>query len=361
MKNKVIFFLLLLPLILTGQSCKIGSSDKVLPDSGVYKSVDGGTRWKQIVSVPTISGKPQKIGTISVNTVEMDPQDNNAIYLGTKNNGIYYTHSGGASWMSMKSYKAGLVNSIEVDPDIKCIVYASFKNTVVKTSDCGRTWRTIFVENNEKIIVKSIAVDSYNNKIIYIGTSNGTIHKSFDGGGTWSTSISRVPGDIVKFLMDPNDTRIIYVATMKAGLFKTVDSGVNWKNLNESLKGFAGYNNYKSLLFNPSKKNSLFLASSYGILKTEDGGLTWRSIPLLTAHGKADIKSIAVDPRDDNNIFYTTRNIMYRTFNNGKDWETRKMFSTKNATNMIFDPNNSLVLYMTFEYPQEKKNKLIGF
>lgn len=361
MKNKTILFLLLLPLILTGQSCKLGTGDGILPDSGIFKSVDSGNKWRHTVSVPTISGKPKKIGTTSVNTIEVDPQDNNAIYIGTRKNGIYYTHDGGEKWVSMASYSSGWVNSIKVDPDNKCVIYASHKNTVIKTADCGRTWRTIFIENNEKSYINSIAVDSYNNNIIYAGTSDGIIHKSTDGGGRWNANFSKVPGNISKFLIDKNNSNIIYIATKTGGLFKTTDGGVYWKNLNEALKKFSGYNDYKALIFNPSKKDSLFLASKYGILKTDDGGDTWRSIPLLTAHGKADIKSIAVDPNDDNNIFYTTKNIIYRTFNDGKDWETRKMFSTKNATHMIFSPGSSSVLYMTFEYPEKKQNKLIGF
>ena len=123
-------------------------------------------------------------------------------------------------------------------------------------------------------------------------------------------------------------------------------------NLSEYLKGYPGNANYKNLFFNPSKDNSLILVSSYGILKTEDGGLTWVAIPLLTEPGKADIRAVAVDPLDDRIIYYVTRNIFYRTINNGSDWETKKMFSTKlPSTNFIVNPENRNVMYLGFTYP----------
>ncbi len=356
MAKKIVFFLLLLPLILTGQSCKFGlgnsAKQKVASDAGIFKSIDGGKQWKQITAIPTISGKPQSIGAISVITMEVDPQDSNAIYLGTEKNGIYYTHDAGINWFKIKSFPSAKVYAIEVDPDSKCIIYASLNNTIMKTTDCGRSWDTKFVENNPKVIIRTLSVDSYNTDIVYAGTYNGVIYKSFDAGSTWSTPFSKVSGNIVKFLINPQDTRIIYLATVKNGIFKSVDGGVNWKNLSEGLKKYKGYNGYRNLLLNPSKKDSLILASTYGILKTEDGGASWSSIPLLTNPGQADIKAIAVDPKDDSNIFYATKNILYRTFNNGSDWETRKLFSTKTATNMMFNPDNPLIIYMTFSYPK---------
>ncbi|MBT4277204.1 hypothetical protein HOD96_00445 [Candidatus Falkowbacteria bacterium] len=357
MNKKIIIFLLLAPLVLTGQACQLGFGGKkqeIKPDAGVFKTADAGVSWKQIAAVPSISGSPGSIGRVSVGTVEVDPQDNKAIYLGTDRNGIYYTYDGGVRWNKMSSFPKGKVYSIKIDSTSKCIIYATHKNSVRKTTDCGRNWSVLFVADNAKTVISALAIDFYNTNIVYAATSGGVIYKSFDSGATWSTPFNKISANIVKFLMDPYDSRIIYAATKKKGIFKTTDAGINWVSLAENLKQFKGYNDYRGLFFNPSKQNSLILVSKYGLLKTEDGGEIWSSVPLLTSPGAADIRAATVDPKDDQILYYSTRTTFYKTINNGSDWETKKLFSTKLPTFMIHDPEKSGVIYMTFNYPASK-------
>lgn len=357
MFKKSLLAFLLLALSLTLSACGInfgGSKKQPASDAGVYKSIDAGEKWSQIKLVPSITGAPGSIGKVSVLTMVMDPQDNKAIYLGTERQGIYYTYDSGARWSKIKNFPSGRVHSIAVDPDSKCIIYATFGKFVKKTTDCGRTWRDIFIEDGGAAIT-AVAIDYYNTDIIYIGTSKGRLYKSFDQGKEWSTPFNTISGNIAKILIDQSDTRIIYFATRKKGILKSTDGGVKITNLSKSFKSFKGYNNYRDLFFNPSKQNSLFLVSSYGLLKTEDGGESWSSIPLLTAPGKADIRVMAVDPKNDKNIFYTTKTTFYKTTNNGSDWKPKKLFSSKTPTNFFTDPKDSNILYMSFNFPPPKK------
>lgn len=357
MKKFLILPLLFILMMTTGQSCQFGfggGNKDVLPDAGVFKTTNAAIDWVQIKNVPTVSGKPASIGNASVLTMEMDPQDNQAIYLGTERSGIFYTYDGGNTWNRFNNFSSGKVYSISVSPDFKCIIYATLGGTVRKTADCGRNWETVFIENDPKAEITAVKVDGYNVNTVYAGTSKGIIHKSFDQGKTWSTPFSKVSGSISKIMIDPIDTRIMYIATAKNGIYKSVNAGFDWENFDEGLKEFKGYNDYRDLFFNPSKESSLILVSKYGLLKTEDGGISWTSIPLLTAPGAADIRVAAVDPFDDKNIYYATKTIFYKTVNGGSDWETKRLFSTKTPTAFITDPDNSNILYMGFNYPPKQ-------
>ncbi len=357
LRKRKIFSLIILSLsliFLGGCSFGFGSNKGNLPDAGVYKSVDYGKHWRQIAAVPTISGHPASIGRVGVLCMTLDPEDHNTIYLGTERNGIYYTYDGGQEWQHFDSFPKGKVYDIKVDPSSKCILYATYKNLVKKSTDCGRSWQTIFVEDNPQIEMTALAIDNYNTNILYAGTSHGVVYKSFDAGHSWSTPFKKVDSYIKKILVNPLDTRIIYVATRSNGLFKTTDAGKTWKDLNKNLSKYPGYNQYIDLFFNPSRKNSLFLISRYGLLKTEDGGLTWEPIPLLTAPGRADIRAGAVDPKNDNYLYYATKTTFYRTVNGGKDWVATKLFSTKPPTAMLVDPQQTNVIYTSFSYPIKK-------
>lgn len=355
MRKISILSLLFVLLVTTGQSCQIGFNSKkrqeVLPDAGMYKSTDSGLTWAHIPNVPTVSGKPSTIGTANIITIEVDPQDNETMYLGTGSKGIFLTYDGGKTWQQRPSFKSGKVHAIEVDPTSKCIIYSSLKNTVRKSTDCGRTWDTVFIDNDTSTEIVALAVDHYSANIVYAGTSKGVIHKSFDSGRTWNTPFSKIKGKIVKFMLDLKDSRKIYLPTTSSGIYVSIDSGENWDNLNDYLKQFKGYTGYKQLIFNPSKPNSLILASKYGLLKTEDGGFSWESINLLTEAGKADINAVAVHPNDDKIIYYATKNIFYKTVNGGNDWETKKMFSTKATTHFIINSEAPSIMYMGFSYP----------
>ncbi|MCK4744690.1 hypothetical protein KAS41_01365 [Candidatus Parcubacteria bacterium] len=352
-KSLLVFSLSVLSLTLSACSINFGGSKAPPSDAGVYKSADAGEKWAQIKLVPSISGAPGSIANISAVDMAMDPQDNKAIYLGTERSGIYYTYDGGTRWSKLKGFPNGKVNSIAVDPNSKCVIYATLGRFIKKTTDCGRTWRDIFIEDGGAEITE-IAIDSYNTNIIYVGTSKGKLYKSFDQGRKWSTPFNSISGNIAKILIDPIDTRIIYFATLKKGIFKSTDAGVNISDIKESLENFKGYNNYRNLIFNPSKQNSLFLLCKYGLLKTEDGGESWSAIPLLTAPNQADVRVIAVDPKNDKNIFYTTKTTFYKTTNSGSDWKPKKLFSTKTPTNFLIDPEDSNILYMSFNFPPPK-------
>ncbi|NCF75099.1 MAG: hypothetical protein GWO87_01250, partial [Xanthomonadaceae bacterium] len=281
--------------------------------------------------------------------------DNQAIYLGTERSGIYFTYDGGIRWNKIKSFPDGKVYSIKVDPKNKCVIYATFKNSIKKTIDCGRTWKTVFVDNNTKLSITTLSIDPNNTNIIYAGTSKGVIHKSFDRGNTWSTPFYKIGDFIMKFLIDKHNSNIIYLATKKKGIFKTDNAGVDWSDINSSLKKFKGYNDYRDMFFNVSKKDSLILVCKYGLLKTEDGGISWTSLPLLTSPGKADIKVALFDSKNDSIVYYATKTTFYKTINNGSDWTTMKMFSSKTPTCMISDPENSSIIYIGFNCPTSKK------
>lgn len=56
------------------------------PDSGVYRSVDGGGHWQQLIGELRISG------------LAIDPVLTDTVYIGTYNNGIFFSTDGGAHW-----------------------------------------------------------------------------------------------------------------------------------------------------------------------------------------------------------------------------------------------------------------------
>lgn len=341
MKKILILFLLILMPLVAGCSLKVKKNSNLT--AGVYKSFDKGVNWQPKRALVN-GGSIGSIISVDINEMYFDPQDNNAIYFTSAGNGIFYSYNGGENWLQPPELNSGTITSIAVDPKDKCIIYVSAANRILKSIDCNRSWREIYIDSRNLEVTYTV-VDSYNDKNIYSGNSQGEILKSFDAGMSWTT-VKRFNNTIKKILIDPNDTRIIYVATAKSGIFKSIDSGLNWEDLNKDLKKYSGAMAYINLLFNPSVQNSLFFLNNYGILKTTDGGTTWEALSLITPPSSTKIYSMAVNPKNDNEIFYGTATTFYKTVNGGKNWITKRLPVPSVASYLLIDPLNPNIIYM---------------
>ena len=190
-----------------------------------------------------------------------------------------------------------------------------------------------------------MAVDFYDNLIVYAGNTVGDILKSGDGGIHWQV-IKRFDSKIFKIMIDPSDSRIIYVATSSKGIFKTIDSGANWLDINDGLKPYSGAFEYRSLIFNPSESNSLILAAKYGLIKTNDGGQTWEALQLITPPATTDIFAVAVSPENSKEMYYTTSTTFYKTIDGGQNWITKRLPTLAIPSSIIINPNYPGVMYM---------------
>jgi photosystem II stability/assembly factor-like uncharacterized protein len=80
--------------------------------------------------------------------------------------------------------------------------------------------------------------------------------------------------DVKTVLVDANEPRIIYMGSSN-GLFKCEDGGLSWRNI----LSFAGQKkNVNFLLFDPKDKNSLYSATSQGLYRSADAGKNWNRI-----------------------------------------------------------------------------------
>jgi len=157
-------------------------SEKAGTGYGVFKSTDYGKSWKKINS---------GMETVETNTIALDPNDSNILYLGTDDDGIYKTTDGGTSWTKLTI--AGLpqkygVGDIVIDPDNGNNVYTAtvdyFRlfvdrglvgdHGVYSSKDGGSTWKP-FNGGLNHLGAFSLELDAEKN-ILYVGTRGGGIY-----------------------------------------------------------------------------------------------------------------------------------------------------------------------------------------
>src|SRR3989344_1564358 len=170
-KNKAKFIPVLF-LLLAGQGCikiQTGGSGS---DGGIFKSIDMGMTWLQKAIVLSVPARPQNIAGLNVNKLVIDPSDHDALYLATSGAGVFYSLDGGEGWLQSKTLRAVDVYDVAVDPRNKCTIYAATGNKLLKSTDCARTWGTVFVDSRPEVLVTRVLIDKTNANIVYLSASN---------------------------------------------------------------------------------------------------------------------------------------------------------------------------------------------
>ena len=330
---------------LLGAGCPVGIKQQATgADGGLYRSQDSGDTWEHPAAVPTAKG----VGTIAgvdAMAIAFDPSDPRAVYLGTAANGLLYSYDDGSSWTQAAGIASGRVPAVAVSPADKCTVYAALANRAMKSTDCNRSYQIAYVDSRAEANVTALVVDGYNPSQVYIGTETGEVLRSADSGATWAV-LKRFDDPVRKIVISSRDSRTILVGLRSRGISRTTDAGATWTDLVRNLDNFSAARIFADLTEIPSEERAYLHASRFGLLKTSDNGDTWQAMNILTPPESVTIYSLAVNPRNGNEIYYGTANTLYRSGDGGQSWVTKKLPTTRAATALAVDPEAGNILYM---------------
>ena len=316
-------------LVLVGAGC--GTAKKqVVPDGGVFKTVDGGETWRQQSVVPTASGVRSFV-TANVLTMASDPHHAETVYAGTTGDGLFVTNNNGIEWRRAGGQELASVRAVAVDPVEPCTWYASAFTRVYKTRDCGRVWKSVYETAKPGQEVRAIAIAPDNHNRVYFVVNDqtaGMLIASGDGGATGSVAY-RFGMIVREVAIDAKRPTRLYAVTENRGLWRSDDAGVTWRELRQELQAFAGAKRGWELVIDAKDNESFLYASSHGLLYSTDGGATWTAIPLLTAPGEARIYSVAVNPQNAAELYYSAvvggKSLLYKSVDGGATWKTKKL------------------------------------
>lgn len=355
MRRSIIFFAIFTMLVLTGASC-VSSSGSTSGPMGMYRSSDKGEAWSSISAFPSTKGV-LSIAGLKVFRVYTDPSDPNAMYVTTRGQGLFYTYNNGDSWQSVTAMAGKFLYGLAVDPEDKCTIYVADESHIYKTDDCSRTWKMIYTEERTSERFVALAIDFKDNKSIYVAQLGGDILASRDAGKSWKT-IKRFGFYLQQLIADPLTPGRLYLGTYRNGLYRSDDQGKTWSDLSYGEGVFSGGKEFYRLILNPAKKDNIYWLCKYGILYSEDAGLSWSDYKLLSPPGSVNIYAFAVNPKDPKQIYYTgtilgennthVRSTFYKSTDGGVNWVTKKLPTNTIPNAILIHPNDPNVLFMSF-------------
>ncbi|MDO8509656.1 MAG: hypothetical protein Q7S24_00760 [bacterium] len=357
MGRKISFlFIVIVAIVLTGAGCLGFGGSVQQGTNGAYRSLNKGDSWLSAMAVPTAAGV-KTIAGVNVFRLSTDPSDPNAVYLGTRGQGLLYSYDFGQSWRTVDVMAGKFIYAVAVDPNDKCTIYVSDGPHIYKTTDCTRTWTLTFTEERPDQRFVSLGVDYGNSKIVYGAVLGGDILMSNDAGRSWR-AVKRFGFELQQLTADPANPKRLYVAAYSQGLYRSDDYGETWTDLNEGLQNFNDSMRFNRLVVNPGQKDSLFWISKYGILRSDDGGKKWDELKLITPPGSVNIYAFAINPENQKELYYTgtilgdknvhVRSTFYKSTDGGKNWVTKKLPTGTIPTAMLLNLQSTSQLLMGF-------------
>jgi photosystem II stability/assembly factor-like uncharacterized protein len=311
--------------------------------SGVWKSMDGGHVWKPIFDEQPL---------LSTGAIAVAPSNPNVIYVGTgeanirgnvqPGDGIYKSTDAGRSFQHLLDQE-GQIGTIVVHPSNPDIAFAALlghafgpnpERGVYRTLDGGKTWnRVLFVDDDTG--ASDVAIDPSNPQILFAGmwparrypwgmTSGGPdggLHRSSDGGETWTRLTKGLPEGIwgkVGVSVAPSDGDRVYalVEAEAGGLYRSDDGGTSWRlaNGHHALRQRAWY--YSTLTVDPGNEDVVWFPQ-VGLLRTIDGGRTIQSVAGIH-HG--DVHDLWIDPRARERVIVGNDGGVDLSLDGGREW-----------------------------------------
>jgi photosystem II stability/assembly factor-like uncharacterized protein len=272
---------------------------------GIYRSADGGRSWSHLGLTDG-----QQIAELAV-----DPRDPNRLFAAVLGHpygpnaerGIYRSVDGGASWQQVlyKDPDTG-GSAVAIDPKNPQVVYAGlwqnrlgpwedkneFEGTgggLFKSTDGGTSWRRLSAGLPANLAQLNLAIASSAPARLYAAVGSDEpgeyssaaglgIFRSDDAGESWTRTTSdprpalRIGGgDLPVIRVDPSNPEVVYTTGIVT--MKSVDGGKSW----QPLRGAPGGDDYQNLWISPADPRIIALVSDQGAVVTLNGGHTWSS------------------------------------------------------------------------------------
>ena len=177
--------------------------------------------------------------------------------------------------------------------------------------------------------VKALAIDPRDSDRVLIGTSDGQLFRSHDGGQIWKRLRAglKAPGYEIKvILFDRARAGHIYVGLKRVDsnrdgkVFVSANHGDSWSEL-KTLQGHAILN----LVQSAQNPDCLVAVAFDGIYRTLDHGAGWTRLTPENDRELTGFHSAAIDPRDVNTIYVGTWHLPWKTNDGGVNWRLAGM------------------------------------
>jgi photosystem II stability/assembly factor-like uncharacterized protein len=322
-----------------------------------YVAVASGGVWKTTNQGTTFTPVFDSQGSFSIGCVALDPTNPLVVWVGTGENnsqrsvgygdGVYRSPDGGKSWENVGLKASEHIGKILVHPKDGKIVYVAAQGPLwadggdrglYKTTDGGKTWKAVLTIS-DKTGVSDAWMDPRDPEVLYAaayqrrrhvwtlidGGPESGIHKSTDGGATWTKLTNGLPkGDVgrIGLAVPPAAPDTVYALVeargKDGGFYRSLDGGMSWEKRGEYATTSAQY--YQELVVDPKNADRVYAMDTY-MQVTDDGGKSWRRAGEKAKH--VDNHALWIDPENTDHLLNGNDGGIYESWDRAATWQFR--------------------------------------
>jgi len=313
----------------------------------------------------------------AVGGVEQQPY---TFYMGSTGGGVWKTTDAGHSFVNISDGQiaVGSIGAVTVAPSDPNVIYVgtgsskirsniSIGNGMYKSTDAGKTWQHIGLENAGQIA--TVRVDPTHPEIVYVAAQGNPfkanpergVYKSIDGGKSWTLAfhLSDTAG-AADLEIQPGHPNVLFACLWHAlrqpwtiisgaeegGIYKSTDSGATWTKLGGGLPtGLFGRANVAVTNANPDRLYAIIEAKpGQGLYRSEDAGATWTLINKDNAISTRGFyySTLAGDPNNADNLWLGDET-WFKSSDAGKSFKRMPIPHGDNH-DLWINPKNSLYM-----------------
>jgi photosystem II stability/assembly factor-like uncharacterized protein len=282
----------------------------------------GPTLTSEALSPVAFRSLGPSLTTGRISDVAVDPRNPSIWYVAAASGNLWKTENRGNTWTAVfEEHGSYSLGAVTVDPKDSNVVWlgtgennnqrsVAFGDGIYKSTDAGRTWKRMGLENSEHI--QNILIDPRNSNVVYVsaigplwspGGDRG-LFKTTDAGQTWKAvlSISADTG-VTDVAMDPKNPDVLYAAAYQrrravgqligggpeSGLYKSTNAGQSWTKLTKGLPAVElGRIGLAINWRNPRTIYALVTSQlgQGGFFRSDDAGASWSRIGRMTGGGR---------------------------------------------------------------------------
>ena len=342
------------------------------------------TQWTPIGPAPTQTpGVAQGFSAGRIEVAAPDPTNPFVMYIGGANGGVWKTSTwhipsseGGPTWLPLSDHMPSLdfagYHSLVVHPANNKLILGVVSGTgggVLKSVNAGFGWQLLGNNKFEGASLGSIAVHPTDTQIMYVsvrgGGTGGGVYKTSDGGATWQNTTAGVhTGGVSDVVLDPSHPDVLYAGMIgngnggatTAGIYKSSDGGVTWKWLDNAgpPSGIFVGAAIRLEVANTSPSPNFVYATVFNAdingtetvrrYQSTTGGQSWRV--LAPTPGIPELRSwhvvLAVDPFNPNHIYVNDAYELFESMDGGTKWTKAEQIGD-DWVNLSFDAIHEVV------------------
>jgi photosystem II stability/assembly factor-like uncharacterized protein len=266
---------------------------------------------------------------------------NNSLVFASSDKGLLATNDGGLNWQVFSDVEHRINSGADVyqasflsDGTGYVSVYKNGKGIFYSSPDNFLTAEKLFEIDGEKITAFALSGDS-----AYLGLSGGKIFL-YSISQNASRYISFLPSSITSLQAGRNDSGLLYASTDSGGFWVSRDSGVSFKRM-KYLDKYGGANEISQFFVSPLNDNLIFAATNYGLIKSADGGASWKVFKDLPSED-SEIRSVYYDS-SSSEIYASSNGKLYINKEGSLNWKILDTGSDRNISR-IFPYNGKILI-----------------